>query len=260
MIEYLLQTPQGLRAHLYHNANDFSDVETIFVIAPGIPNYPEKEFFEPILDKISKVAFAVVYYYGYWFSSSDFSIAGSANSISDFISALCSGLLVDTFTTKPLPSYSHSINLIGYSFGANAVLNSLAKIDFEEIDKIILAAPLSVVFDEQIRGIDDKTVSEFKKYNLDFSNFIARGYNELIRDNNNELKTHLQGINRSSIIDFPNIFADKIVAYYGDKDDIIKKPFVDILLNSFDIKNINLIEDVGHSKKLIEKAIFDLCQ
>ncbi|MEI6054314.1 MAG: hypothetical protein WCQ49_03030 [Candidatus Saccharibacteria bacterium] len=257
MKEQLLQTNQGLRAHLYHNADNFENIETIFILAPGMPNYPEKEFFEPLLSKLQNAAFVVVYYYGYWFSSGKFSIENSANSISDIIIALRGGMLSDVFSENNLPKYLQKINLIGYSFGANPLLNSLKKINYENINNIILAAPLCLVADSQTATIDDKILLDFKKYNVDFCNFIARGYSELIRDDSNMLKTHLQGTNKESVVKIPQVFADKIIVYYGAKDEMIKRPFIDAL-SILDITNINVVENIGHSKKLILQAISDL--
>jgi len=257
--EILLQSNKGgLRAHIYFSDIEFNDIEKIYVCAPGMPSFLKKDFFENLLSKNKKLGFAVVYYYGYWFSSGDFSIKNCADSLSDFVFYLRKGSFVDTFFDKKVNKFEGRISLIGYSFGANPLLRALDKIEVKDVEDIILVAPLPIIHNLQIND-GSKEIADFYSFNIEFAKFISNGYAELIRDKTgHELKDYFSGIHENSIVQPIDNFIDKIKLFYGNQDKMIPKIIIDQFVDKINIKNIKTIDGIGHSKYLIETAIKEI--
>ncbi len=255
MKEILAQSESGLRAHIYFNDIAFEGIEKIYICAPGMPNFPDKDFFEGLLAEDQGVAYAVVYYYGYWFSSQDFTIKGCADSISDFVLYLRGGDLTDVFFNTQLKKFKGNISLIGYSFGANPMLRALRNIDRAQIDEVILASPLPIVHQTQIKN-NSTNIAGFYQFNVSFERFVSTGYIELVRDKmHNELEEYFSGNHPDSIVEPLDGFQEKIHLYYGNEDRMVPRTIIDQFINSFGISNVSLVDGLGHTKQLINIAL-----
>lgn len=251
LYENLWVAPSGLRVHTYSWQKQLADVERLIVVAPGLPNYPGKDFFKSAPESVRDCAFCVVYYYGYWLSGGGFTVANTAKSVSDCVAFLRSGQLVNAFGEEPFKPFEGSLEVVGYSFGANPVLRALHDIDPETVAKIGLAAPLATVYEEDMQA-DAAIKEQFFTFNETFCGFLAAGYRELIRPvDSPEWQQYFQGTNKDSRVILDPAWRTRIQLYYGENDTSVPKQLLEPILGNLPAVNIHIDPIAGHDKQLI---------
>ncbi len=257
LIECLAILPNGLKAHIY-GWKELSEVTDLVLCFPGLPNYPGKEFFASFPENLRHLTYVVVYYYGYWFSDGKLGVETSANSIIDSVAGLLSGKSLDAFSGEKILTSVQKVSLLSYSFGANPLARALPLLTSyaDQIDQIFFIAPLGLVHKDQLPKVNTE---KFYSYNQQFVNFLISGYNNILRlQSSEEWLDFFQGKNEKSLAPFPPpAFTSKINLYYGADDKVIEKEFVDAFIKLISPNKVKIIENVGHSKSLIIKALSD---
>ena len=257
LIECLAILPNGLKASIY-SWKELSEVTDLVICFPGLPNYPEKEFFATFPENLRHLTYVVVYYYGYWFSDGKLSVETSANSVVDSVAGFLSGKCLDAFSGKNVLTSVQKVSLLGYSFGANPLARAMPLLtsSAEQIDQIFFIAPLGLVHQDQLPKLDTE---KFYSYNRQFVKFLITGYNNILRlQSAEEWSDFFQGKNKKSLVpSTPRAFLSKINLYYGAADKVIEKEFVDAFIKVVSPNKLHVIEHVGHSKALIIKALTD---
>lgn len=254
----LLLLPNGLKAHLYY-WNDLSDAQILNIIAPGMPNYPDKDFFASAPQSLHSHAFLVMYYYGYWFSAGDFNTDGASNSILDAIDAIQDDSCYDAFTKQRVHLGGLPIQLVGYSYGANPVLRAALAGAATNIDRLVLAAPLAHIHKTEVYSPNSDETSNFYRFNQQFAKFLANGYENIVRTKNPlSLGDYLQGIDDRSIVGDIASIAQKTLVAVGADDTTIREGLQTNLKNQLAKGQYIIYGGLGHDKEIIYKALLDI--
>jgi len=245
----------NLAIHFYYSDDSAINgkvvVDNLYLIFPGLPQLIEKDFFK---DKMSrKIAFMSVYYYGSYYSGSNFSFTNCQKTVKDAVAFANNGKGIKTYDNKMMEWSAKNISIIGNSFGASPILTS--NVNKKDVKKIILISPLIFVYKSDVANVlSRKEVQELKNFNNNFLGFMKRGYKNIYKGiEKDEWSEYFSGSVVNSKVRLKETFPP-ITIFHGENDDVVKPKnsifFRDIYKRKV---KLNLVKGVGHDFKALFK-------
>ena len=246
-----------LAIHFYYSdeslCNNTVNVENLYLIFPGLPQFIEKDFFTDKVDK--KNAFMYVYYFGSYFSGKIFSFKNCQQTVIRAINFSQAGAGVKTFDNKKIKWKAKNINIIGNSFGTLPILTS--KIDKRIINKIFFTSPLIFIYKKDIQEyMSKKEITKFNEFNKKFLNFMSRGYKNIYRGiDKKNWENFFNGDSISTKIDYKNNLPPITIIHGSDDNIVNSKGSIHFNSRYTNQVNLKLVKGVGHEFKLLFRSV-----
>lgn len=234
--QIFLGREKELAVHVFFMEDDKNpsiiNARVLDIIFPGLPQTPYFGEIESLVDDNRAIAY--VHYYGSWYSGGTFTPKSVSQAVEDSIIAFKNGLVLDVYTEQNLKINVVDINLVGNSFGAHFVYNSVC-----DYKKILLAPLLAVSSNDLSKDSSVQVLSSIQKDIINYQKSLLYCYNG-IKNNVWNLFLNSKESPRLSR-------ANNVRIYIGSKDKVVDKNYVNDSLDGV-CENISIKEiECGHN-------------